>query len=295
MSPGRGVHHAYRAVRSQASRPGSGGRVHPGYTAVPDGPGPFPGVVVVHDAYGMTAELRRVCDYLAERGYLVHAPSIYQRGRCLRQAFRSFIADQGPAYERLEADRAALADRPDCTSRVGIMGFCMGGRFALVAAGRGGFDAAAVNYGLLPEGRQEPAALDQMLSAPCPVVASFGARDKVVDVPEVDKLRVGLDRAGVPSDLKVYPEATHSFLAQHSRSARHADADPGHDARPGGVGGRVGADASVLRGSIWADRIGLLRRAAGRGRSGLWGRSVLPGSVWFRVRWSGSCGVGVGR
>jgi carboxymethylenebutenolidase len=190
--------------------------VHPGYTAVPDGGGPFPGVVVVHDAYGMTAELRRVCDHLAAQGYLVHAPSVYQRGRCLRQAFRGLIADQGPAYDRLESERAALAARPDCTGRVGIMGFCMGGRFALVAAGRGMFDAAAVNYGLLPEGRQEPAALDQMLSAPCPVVASFGARDKVVDVAEVDKLRAGLERTGVPVDLKVYPEATHSFLAQYT-------------------------------------------------------------------------------
>jgi carboxymethylenebutenolidase len=192
--------------------------VHPGYTAVPDGDGPFPGVVVVHDAYGMTAELRRVCDHLAAQGYLVHAPSMYQRGRCLRQAFRSLIADQGPAYDRLESERAALAARPDCTGRVGIMGFCVGGRFALVAAGRGMFDAAAVNYGLLPEGRQEPAVLDRMLSAPCPVVASYGARDKVVDVAEVDKLRAGLERTGVPVDLKVYPEATHSFLAQYTGS-----------------------------------------------------------------------------
>ena len=190
--------------------------MHPGYTAVPDGAGPFPGVVVVHDAYGMTAELRRVCDHLAGQGYLVHAPSMYQRGRCLRQVFRGLVHDEGPAFERLESERAALAVRPGCTGRVGIMGFCMGGRFALVAAGRGGFDAAAVNYGLLPEGRQDPAELDRMLSAPCQVVASFGARDKVVDVAEVDKLRTGLDCAGVPSDVKVYPEATHSFLAQYT-------------------------------------------------------------------------------
>ncbi|MFI9486032.1 dienelactone hydrolase family protein [Promicromonospora sp. NPDC052451] len=190
--------------------------MHPGYTAVPDGDGPFPGVVVVHDAYGMTAELRRVCDHLAAQGYVVHAPSMFQGGRCLRQTFRSFVADQGPAYDRLEAERAALADRPDCTGRVGIMGFCMGGRFALVAAGRGGFDAASVNYGLLPKGKQEPAALDAMLSAPCPVVASFGDRDTVVDVAEVAKLRAGLERAGVPVDLKVYPGATHSFLAQYT-------------------------------------------------------------------------------
>jgi carboxymethylenebutenolidase len=190
--------------------------MHPGHTAVPDGDGPFPGVVVVHDAYGMTAELRRVCDHLAAQGYLVHAPSMYQRGRCLRQTFRSLIADQGPAYDRLEAERAALAARPDCTGAVGIMGFCLGGRFALVAAGRGMFDAAAVNYGLLPAGKQEPEELDKVLSAPCPIVASYGGRDKVVDAAEVDKLRTGLERAGVPVDLKVYPEATHSFLARYT-------------------------------------------------------------------------------
>ena len=55
-----------------------------------------------------------------------------------------------------------------------------------------------------------------MLSAPCPVVASYGDRDKVVDVAEVDKLRAGLERKGVPVDLKVYPGATHSFLAQYT-------------------------------------------------------------------------------
>ncbi len=190
--------------------------MHPGHTSVPAGDGPFPGVVVVHDAYGMTAQQRRVCDHHAAQGYLVHAPSMYQRGRCLRQTFASFVADQGPAYDRLEAERAALAARPDCTGRVGVMGFCLGGRFALVAAGRGMFDAAAVNYGLLPAGKQDPAELDRMLSAPCPVVASYGDRDKVVDVAEVDKLRAGLERKGAPVDLKVYPGATHSFLAQYT-------------------------------------------------------------------------------
>lgn len=187
--------------------------MHPGHTSVPDGAGPFPGVVVIHDAYGQTAELRRVCDHLATHGYLAHAPSLYQRGRCLKQAFRSFLDDDGPTYRRLEAERAALAARPDCTGKVGVMGFCMGGRFALVAAGRGTFDAASVNYGLLPDGKQEPEALAEMLSAPCPVVASFGGQDKIINLAEVDKLRAGLEQADVPSDVAVYPEATHSFMA----------------------------------------------------------------------------------
>lgn len=186
---------------------------HPGCTAVPDGAGPHPGVVVVHDAFGVSADTRRVCGVLAEHGYLAHAPSLYQRGRCLRQVFRSFLDDAGPTYQRLQQERAALAARGDCTGVVGVMGFCMGGRFALVASGAGTFDAASVSYPVLPAGRQEPEALDRMLSDPCPVIGSFGGRDSVVPVEEVDKLRRGLARHHVPHEVTVYPEATHSFLS----------------------------------------------------------------------------------
>ncbi|GAB4083463.1 dienelactone hydrolase family protein [Myceligenerans cantabricum] len=187
--------------------------MHPGHLSVPAGDGPFPGVVVIHDAYGVSGETRRVCDLLAAAGYVAHAPSLYQRGRCLRQVFRSLLDDEGPTYERLQTAREALAARPDCTGRVGVMGFCMGGRFALVAAGQGMFDAASVNYALLPAGKQEPEALDRMLSDPCPIVASFGGNDKVVDTDEVDKLRTGIGRTEAALDLKVYPDATHSFLS----------------------------------------------------------------------------------
>lgn len=187
--------------------------MHPGYTALPRSPGPHPGVVVIHDVYGVTSETRRVCDVLAEHGYLAHAPSLYQRGRCLRQVFRSFLDDAGPTYERLRRERERLAAREDCTGAVGVMGFCMGGRFALVASGSGDFDAGAVSYGILPRGRQHPAALERMLSDPCPIVATFAGRDPLVPVAEVDSLRTGLERAGVPHDVKVYPESTHSFMA----------------------------------------------------------------------------------
>lgn len=187
--------------------------MHPGYTALPRIPGPHPGVVVIHDAYGVTSETRRVCEVLADHGYLAHAPSIYQRGRCLREAFRSFLDDRGPTYDRLRQERDALAARNDCTGAVGVMGFCMGGRFALVASGRGDFAAGSVSYGLLPEGKQDPDALERILSDPCPVVASYGGRDRVVPVAEVEKLRIGLERAGVTYDVRVYPDATHSFMS----------------------------------------------------------------------------------
>ncbi|WP_422891562.1 dienelactone hydrolase family protein [Promicromonospora panici] len=98
MSPGGDVHHAHHA-HGPGNGPRTSARRRPraALSARPSaGTGPFPGVVVVHDAYGMTAGLRRVCDHLAAQGYVVQEPSMHQRGRCLRQTFRSLIADRAP-------------------------------------------------------------------------------------------------------------------------------------------------------------------------------------------------------
>ncbi|MEO3786386.1 dienelactone hydrolase family protein [Actinocorallia sp. B10E7] len=186
--------------------------MHEGHLSVPQGKGPFPGVVVLQDAFGLTAELRRVCDHLAENGYLAHAPSLYRRGRCVQQVFRGLMRDEGPVYDRIRQARDELTARPDCTGRVGVMGFCMGGRFALVAGGRGVFDAASVNYGVL-RGIEE---FEDLLDAPCPVVASFGGKDKLVPLPDVERYREALERKGAPVDLKVYPEVSHSFFQNYT-------------------------------------------------------------------------------
>lgn len=190
--------------------------MHEGHLSVPAGEGPFPGVVVLQDAFGLTAEMRRVCDHLAAEGYLAFIPSLYQRGdpRCVQQVFRGLLHDDGPVYERIRQARDTLAARPDCTGRVGVAGFCMGGRFALVAGGRGMFDAASVNYGLIRPGGGKKG-LDDLLTDPCPVVASFGGRDRIVPVRDVEEYREALERKGVPVDLKVYPEASHSFFQRY--------------------------------------------------------------------------------
>ena len=177
----------------------------------PDGAGPWPGVVVVHDALGMTGDLRRQADWLAGHGFLAVAPDLYHRGgrlRCMFSTLRALSAGHGPVFEDLEATRSWLAGQPDCSGRVGIIGFCMGGNVALMLACSGRYDSASVNYGDIASDHYPD------LAGACPLVASYGGRDRSLrDTPA--RLERALTAHGVDHDIEVYPDAGHGFLNDH--------------------------------------------------------------------------------
>ncbi|MEJ5866719.1 dienelactone hydrolase family protein [Pseudokineococcus sp. 5B2Z-1] len=201
----------------------------PAYVSTPPAtrrdPGPWPGVVVVHDAFGMSDDMRDQADWLAAAGYVAMLPDLYAKdgrtqgwGRvpCVARTLQQVSRGEGPAFARIEAARAALAAREDCTGTVGVIGFCMGGGFALLLAGRPGWSAASVNYGMLPD---DDAALDRAVEGACPVVASYGGRDKML-AGGAARVEAALDRAGVPHDVREYPDAQHGFIT------RTADTSP---------------------------------------------------------------------
>jgi carboxymethylenebutenolidase len=183
------------------------------YLARPTGDGPWPGVVVLHEAFGLDPDIRGHADRFAGRGYLALAPDLLSLGRpklrCLVAAFRAMSRRSGPAFDVIEAARDAVASRDDCTGRVGVIGFCMGGGFALLAAPRGWFEASSVNYGVVPKDA------DALLRGACPIVGSYGARDRFLRG-SPQRLDAALARNGVERDVEEYREASHSLLNRHT-------------------------------------------------------------------------------
>jgi carboxymethylenebutenolidase len=178
-----------------------------GYLATPPGPGPFPGVVMIHEAFGLNDMTRRHADRLASAGYLTLALDLFSEGgarRCLVSTMRSMLKGSGRPFTDLATARTWLAKAPQSNGKTGVIGFCMGGGFALLVA-RDGLDAASVNYGRLPGD------LEDALRGACPIVANYGGRDTTLKG-AARKLEEALTSLGIEHNVKEFPTAGHSFL-----------------------------------------------------------------------------------
>ena len=190
------------------------GGSHPlrGYLARPSGdehgPGPWPGVVVVHEVFGLDEQSRGQTDRLAAAGYLTLAVDLFSAGgarRCLVSTMRALHRGEGRAVTDIDTGREWLSRSPDQAGGIGVIGFCLGGGFALLTATGHDFDAASVNYGFPPRD------LDARVGGACPIVASYGGRDRPLRGAAA-ALGTALTGAGVVHDVKEYPGAGHSFL-----------------------------------------------------------------------------------
>ncbi|MEE6179599.1 dienelactone hydrolase family protein [Mycobacterium sp. 050134] len=173
----------------------------------PTGTGPWPGVVVIHDLIGYGPDKQATNDRIARAGYVAVTPNLYSRGgriRCVSRVMRELMTQRGRALDDILATRDHLLAMPECSGRVGIAGFCMGGQYALVMSPKG-FGASAPFYGT-----PLPRHLSETLGGACPIVASFGGRDPLGrGAPE--RLREATARNNITADIKVYPGVGHSF------------------------------------------------------------------------------------
>lgn len=190
---------------------------------------PGPGVLVVHDLLGLSADMERIAARFAQEGYVALVPDFFGPGArlpCVVRAVASLRRGGGAPFERLRAAHDHLAGLAEVDpARTGVVGFCIGGGFAVLYAPRSDARAVATFYGDVPRSA-EP------LRGIPPCVAGYGGRDRIF-APQGRRLAGHLTELGVEHDVKEYPRAGHAYLNQHTgvlvRVAAHSPMAAGFD------------------------------------------------------------------
>jgi carboxymethylenebutenolidase len=212
----------------------------PVYVAKPTGSGPFPVVMVVQEIFGVHEHIADVARRLAGLGYLALAPDLYFRlGNAAAVSEidllrRDFVAKTSDAQVLgdLDATVSWSASQGGDVQRLGLTGFCWGGRIAwLYAAHQPRVRAVVAWYGRLLGERttihpQHPVDVVDRLSAP--VLGLYGGQDQGIPLSSVNALRAGLEAVGhLDSEIILYPEAGHAFFADYRSSYRRTEAQDG--------------------------------------------------------------------
>ena len=194
-----------------------------GYLALPDAPGPHPGVVIIHEAFGLNENIKEITGRFAEQGYAALAVDLFagrNKAVCMARYMAGMLGGSVNRYGIADLKNALthLAGLPNVDpERIGAIGFCMGGGFAIAwACTDNRLKAIAPFYGA------NPRPLDAVERA-CPVVGSYPEKDFTASAGRA--LNDALDRHAIAHDIKIYPGAGHSFFNDRSRAYHKASAD----------------------------------------------------------------------
>jgi carboxymethylenebutenolidase len=183
----------------------------PGYLAKPAASGKHPGLLVIQEWWGLDQQTKSIADRFAEIGYLAFSPDVY-RGELAQlgdhEKAMSLMQKYGAgAPEDVKNIFDALKQHPDCSGKIGSVGFCFGGRMSLVLGINRPLDAVCTFYG---GGMQQ--IFDQMKTLRAPVLGLFGDNDQSIPVGTVEQFDQLLDTLGLEHEVIIYPNSGHAFF-----------------------------------------------------------------------------------
>jgi carboxymethylenebutenolidase len=210
----------------------------PAYRAQPAGKTNLPVVLVVHEIFGVHEYIKDICRRLAKLGYLAIAPELYARHGDASQLKN---VQEAQALAAQAPDPQVMADLDACvawakanggdTTRLGLTGFCRGGRTAwLYAAHQPALRAAVAWYGHLdgaPSANMPRYPLDAAGELKSPVLGLYGGKDQGIPQSDIEAMRAAIAKAGGKSQIHVYSEAPHAFHADYRPSYRKDAAEDG--------------------------------------------------------------------
>jgi carboxymethylenebutenolidase len=181
------------------------------YVTKPEGEGPFPTVIMIHEFFGLNESIVSKADLLADEGYLVVAPDTFRGSTTswIPRAIYQVITSKPEAINAdLDSVYAWLESQPEVdVDRIATAGFCYGGRASLAYSLHNPKLAATVIFYGSPE--TDPAILKTL---PGPVLGIFGSADQSIPVEEVESFDAALTQAGVPHEIKIYDGQPHAFV-----------------------------------------------------------------------------------
>jgi len=181
------------------------------YVATPPGEGPFPVAIMIHEFYGLNESIVGKAEGLAQEGYLVVAPDTFRGSTTAwipRAIFQVITNQPEQVNQDLDAVYAWIEAQPNAAAdRVGVLGFCYGGRASLnYSLHNDQLAATVIFYG-------SPVTDPEVLrSLPGPVLGIFGGVDNSIPLEEVDAFETALNQAGIPNEISVYEGQPHAFV-----------------------------------------------------------------------------------
>lgn len=210
----------------------------PAYVAMPAQGGPFPLLLVVHEAFGVHEHIKDICRRLAKQGHMAVAPDLFARfgdaSKYTVQEYQKLAADilskvtEPQMVADLDSTLAWAEKNKGDAAKIGIVGFCFGGSVVwMYAAHQPKVKAAVAWYGPLMRQGWPKSPLDIAKELKAPVLGLYGGKDQGIPRDQVETMNDELKKAGGKSMIHVYPDAVHGFNADYRSSYNKADAEDG--------------------------------------------------------------------